>query len=58
MLHGSIRPSTEVTEFFPGMKATYQHLPTQRPTGLVSCFMQGIDRAAVKDWPLSGRPTE
>ncbi|HYC34967.1 MAG TPA: hypothetical protein VEC19_00990 [Usitatibacter sp.] len=40
------------------MKATFNHLPTQRPNGLVSCVMQGIDRAAVKDRPLSGRTTE
>ena len=40
------------------MNYATQHLPTQRPTGLVSCFMQGIDRAVVKDWPLSGRTTE
>ena len=40
------------------MDYAIKHLTSQRPTGLVSCFMQGIDRAAVLEWPLSGRTTE
>jgi len=40
------------------MKTTFNHLPTQRPTAPVSCFMRDIDGLAVKVWPLSGRTTE
>jgi hypothetical protein len=40
------------------MKITFIHLPTMRPNAPASCFAQGIDRAAVKDWLLSGRTTE
>jgi hypothetical protein len=40
------------------MKTTFNHLPTQRPTAPVSCFMRGIDGLAAKVWPLSGRTTE
>lgn len=40
------------------MKTTFIHLPSMRPYAPASCFTQGIDRAAVKDWLLSGRTTE
>jgi hypothetical protein len=40
------------------MKTTFNHLPTQRAIAPASCCMQGVERAALKDWLLSGRTTE
>jgi hypothetical protein len=40
------------------MKTTFIHLPSMRLYAPASCFTQGIDRAAVKDWLLSGKTTE